>query len=45
MYSDSVTQWIIPPQEPRYSWEFTQLETADSNWTAEGWLVITHVGA
>jgi predicted GH43/DUF377 family glycosyl hydrolase len=33
-------------QEPRYSWEFTQMETADPIWTAEGWLVITHgVGA
>jgi predicted GH43/DUF377 family glycosyl hydrolase len=49
MYSDSVTQWDNPVllQEPRYSWEFTQIGNCGSPiWTAEGWLVITHgVGA
>jgi predicted GH43/DUF377 family glycosyl hydrolase len=49
MYSDSVTQWDNPIllQEPRYSWEFTQIGNCGSPiWTAEGWLVITHgVGA
>jgi predicted GH43/DUF377 family glycosyl hydrolase len=44
MYSDSVTQWDDPVllQEPRYSWEFTQIGNCGSPiWTAEGWLVIT----
>jgi predicted GH43/DUF377 family glycosyl hydrolase len=49
MYSDSVTQWDNPIllQEPRHSWEFTQIGNCGSPiWTAEGWLVITHgVGA
>jgi predicted GH43/DUF377 family glycosyl hydrolase len=49
MYSDSVTQWDNPIvlQEPRYSWEFTQIGNCGSPiWTAEGWLVLTHgVGA
>jgi predicted GH43/DUF377 family glycosyl hydrolase len=45
MYSDSVTQWDDPVllQEPRYSWEFTQIGNCGP---PEGWLVITHgVGA
>jgi predicted GH43/DUF377 family glycosyl hydrolase len=49
MYSDRVTQWNNPVllQEPRYTWEFTQIGNCGSPlWTEEGWLVITHgVGA
>lgn len=49
MYSDRPTQWNNPVilQEPRYTWEFTQIGNCGSPlWTAEGWLVITHgVGA
>lgn len=49
MFSDKPNQWdnaeII--QEPKYSWEFTQIGNCGSPiWTEEGWLVITHgVGA
>ncbi|MBZ4041063.1 MULTISPECIES: glycoside hydrolase family 130 protein [Flavobacterium] len=45
MYSDRVTQWNTPIllQEPRYTWEFTQIGNCGSPlWTEEGWLVITH---
>ncbi|KIA86245.1 MAG: glycoside hydrolase family 130 protein [bacterium] len=49
MYSDRATQWNNPVilQEPRYTWEFTQIGNCGSPlWTKEGWLVITHgVGA
>lgn len=49
MYSDRRTQWDNPIilQEPRFSWEFTQIGNCGSPlWTKEGWLVITHgVGA
>ncbi|MFV8370053.1 glycoside hydrolase family 130 protein [Flavobacterium sp. LB2R40] len=49
MYSDRPTQWNNPViiQEPRYTWEFTQIGNCGSPlWTEEGWLVITHgVGA
>lgn len=49
MYSDRPTQWNDPfiLQEPRYTWEFTQIGNCGSPlWTEEGWLVITHgVGA
>lgn len=49
MYSDRTTQWNTPIllQEPRYTWEFTQIGNCGSPlWTEEGWLVITHgVGA
>ncbi|KFF13780.1 glycoside hydrolase family 130 protein [Flavobacterium hydatis] len=49
MYSDRATQWNTPVllQEPRYTWEFTQIGNCGSPlWTEEGWLVITHgVGA
>lgn len=49
MYSDRPTQWNNPTilQEPRYTWEFTQIGNCGSPlWTEEGWLVITHgVGA
>ncbi|MBP2284479.1 putative GH43/DUF377 family glycosyl hydrolase [Flavobacterium sp. CG_23.5] len=49
MYSDRRTQWDNPVilQEPRFSWEFTQIGNCGSPlWTEEGWLVITHgVGA
>lgn len=45
MYSDRVTQWNDPIllQEPRYTWEFTQIGNCGSPlWTPDGWLVITH---
>ncbi|TDO77605.1 putative GH43/DUF377 family glycosyl hydrolase [Flavobacterium chryseum] len=45
MYSDRVTQWNNPIllQEPRYTWELTQIGNCGSPlWTPEGWLVITH---
>jgi predicted GH43/DUF377 family glycosyl hydrolase len=45
MYSERATQWNDPIllQEPRYTWEFTQIGNCGSPlWTAEGWLVITH---
>lgn len=49
MYSERATQWNTPIllQEPRYTWEFTQIGNCGSPlWTEEGWLVITHgVGA
>lgn len=49
MYSDRTTQWNTPIllQEPRYTWEFTQIGNCGSPlYTEEGWLVITHgVGA
>lgn len=49
MYSDRPTQWNTPIllQEPRYTWELTQIGNCGSPlWTPEGWLVITHgVGA
>ncbi|MFE3870489.1 glycoside hydrolase family 130 protein [Flavobacterium sp. ZS1P70] len=49
MYSERPTQWNDPVilQEPRYTWEFTQIGNCGSPlWTEEGWLVITHgVGA
>jgi predicted GH43/DUF377 family glycosyl hydrolase len=49
MYSDRPTQWNNPVilQEPRYTWEFTQIGNCGSPlWTEDGWLVITHgVGA
>lgn len=49
MYSERQTQWNTPIllQEPRYTWELTQIGNCGSPlWTEEGWLVITHgVGA
>jgi predicted GH43/DUF377 family glycosyl hydrolase len=49
MFSDRPTQWNNPKllQEPRFTWEFTQIGNCGSPlWTSEGWLVITHgVGA
>lgn len=49
MYSERATQWNNPIllQEPKYTWEFTQIGNCGSPlWTDEGWLVITHgVGA
>jgi predicted GH43/DUF377 family glycosyl hydrolase len=45
MYSERTTQWDNPIllQEPRYTWEFTQIGNCGSPvWTPEGWLVITH---
>ncbi|MFV8391910.1 glycoside hydrolase family 130 protein [Flavobacterium sp. LB2P6] len=45
MYSERPTQWNNPVllQEPRYTWEFTQIGNCGSPlWTEEGWLVITH---
>ncbi|PAM91538.1 glycosidase [Flavobacterium sp. IR1] len=45
MFSDRVTQWNTPIllQEPRYTWEFTQIGNCGSPlWTKEGWLIITH---
>ena len=45
MYSDRRTQWDNPIllQEPRFTWEFTQIGNCGSPlWTTEGWLVITH---
>ena len=49
MFSDRPTQWNNPViiQEPKYTWEFTQIGNCGSPlWTTEGWLVITHgVGA
>ncbi|SHG14129.1 Predicted glycosyl hydrolase, GH43/DUF377 family [Flavobacterium segetis] len=49
MFSDRPTQWNHPMilQEPRYTWEFTQIGNCGSPlWTSDGWLVITHgVGA
>ncbi|UFH45201.1 glycoside hydrolase family 130 protein [Flavobacterium galactosidilyticum] len=49
MFSDRPTQWNNPImiQEPKYTWEFTQIGNCGSPlWTTEGWLVITHgVGA
>jgi predicted GH43/DUF377 family glycosyl hydrolase len=49
MFSEKLTQWNNPIllQEPRYTWEFTQIGNCGSPlWTSEGWLVITHgVGA
>lgn len=45
MYSDRATQWNNPIllQEPRYTWELTQIGNCGSPlWTEEGWLVITH---
>ncbi|MDW8848496.1 glycoside hydrolase family 130 protein [Flavobacterium sp. MMLR14_040] len=49
MYSERQTQWNNPIllQEPRYTWELTQIGNCGSPlWTEEGWLVITHgVGA
>ena len=49
MFSDRPTQWNNPImlQEPKFTWEFTQIGNCGSPlWTSEGWLVITHgVGA
>jgi len=49
MFSERATQWKNPImlQEPRFTWEFTQIGNCGSPlWTSEGWLVITHgVGA
>ena len=49
MFSEKLTQWNNPIllQEPRFTWEFTQIGNCGSPlWTSEGWLVITHgVGA
>ncbi|MDQ6472216.1 glycoside hydrolase family 130 protein [Flavobacterium sp. LHD-80] len=45
MYSERATQWNNPIllQEPKYTWEFTQIGNCGSPlWTEEGWLVITH---
>lgn len=45
MYSERLTQWNNPIllQEPRYTWELTQIGNCGSPlWTEEGWLVITH---
>ena len=49
MYSNRATQWNNPIiiQEPKFTWEFTQIGNCGSPlWTTEGWLIITHgVGA
>jgi predicted GH43/DUF377 family glycosyl hydrolase len=45
MYSERPTLWNNPTliQEPRFSWEFTQIGNCGSPlWTENGWLVITH---
>lgn len=45
MYSDRVTLWNNPQriQEPKYTWEFTQIGNCGSPlWTKKGWLIITH---
>ncbi|MEL1252273.1 glycoside hydrolase family 130 protein [Flavobacterium sp. DGU38] len=45
MFSERATQWNNPIllQEPRYTWELTQIGNCGSPlWTEEGWLVITH---
>ena len=45
MYSNRATQWNNPIllQQPRYTWELTQIGNCGSPlWTEEGWLVITH---
>lgn len=45
IYSDRPTLWNDPIkiQEPKYTWEFTQIGNCGSPiWTEEGWLVITH---
>ncbi|MTH17224.1 glycoside hydrolase family 130 protein [Flavobacterium sp. LC2016-01] len=45
MYAERATQWNNPIllQEPRFTWELTQIGNCGSPlWTEEGWLVITH---
>ena len=45
MYSERPTVWNNPViiQEPRFTWEFTQIGNCGSPlWTEEGWLVISH---
>lgn len=45
MYSDRIKLWNEPIkiQEPKYSWEFTQIGNCGSPlWTEDGWLIITH---
>lgn len=45
MYSDRATLWNKPQliQEPKFTWEFTQIGNCGSPlWTENGWLVITH---
>ncbi|WP_456314972.1 glycoside hydrolase family 130 protein [Pseudomonas shirazensis] len=45
MYSERATQWNNPIllQQPRYTWELTQIGNCGSPlWTPDGWLVITH---
>ncbi|WP_163407257.1 glycoside hydrolase family 130 protein [Flavobacterium ajazii] len=45
MFSERATQWNNPIllQEPRYTWELTQIGNCGSPlWTEDGWLVITH---
>ncbi|SIN67075.1 glycoside hydrolase family 130 protein [Algoriphagus halophilus] len=45
MYSDRTTVWNNPQliQEPKYTWEFTQIGNCGSPlWTEKGWLIITH---
>ena len=45
MYSDRTAVWDNPQliQEPKFTWEFTQIGNCGSPlWTENGWLVITH---
>ena len=45
MYSDRPTLWNNPQliQEPKFTWEFTQIGNCGSPlWTEKGWLIITH---
>ncbi|MGY5849350.1 glycoside hydrolase family 130 protein [Salegentibacter sp. F14] len=45
MFSERATLWNDPIkiQEPKYSWEFTQIGNCGSPiYTEEGWLVLTH---
>ncbi|MDR7127762.1 putative GH43/DUF377 family glycosyl hydrolase [Algoriphagus sp. 4150] len=45
MYSDRTTLWNNPQliQEPKFTWEFTQIGNCGSPlWTEKGWLIITH---
>jgi len=45
MYSNKSTLWNDPIkiQEPKFSWEFTQIGNCGSPlWTEEGWLIISH---
>ncbi|MEB2775423.1 glycoside hydrolase family 130 protein [Algoriphagus sp. D3-2-R+10] len=45
MYSERPTYWNNPQliQEPKFTWEFTQIGNCGSPlWTEKGWLIITH---